>query len=312
MKGLNPQLFDQAQTLQPNFVDAHPFEHIVIDDFLDPELCESLLQQFPAFDEKLAMNENGEIGGKAVHEKVRSLGDAFEQIDSLASSEGFRQWVSELTAIPELQYDEFYFGGGTHENLHGQGLDPHVDFTHHPMTGEYRRLNLIVYLNKEWDSSWGGNIELHRNPRSRPEEDEIISVEPKFNRAVIFATHHTSWHGFPPINIPQEKQDISRKSFALYYYTKDRPEWFDKPHSTIYVDRHIGSELQPGHTLTEADFNEMRRLYATRDQHLERLYKIISNQTKEIDDLKKAVQMRLPGPVKKWAWGLRRLKSMFK
>ena len=307
MKGLNPELLNQADKLQPQFINAQPFEHIVVDNFLTPELCEGLLQEFPGFDEKLAVNENGEIGRKSVHEKVRSLGRSYECLDDLAASDEFRQWVSTVTAIPNLQYDPYYFGGGTHENLHAQGLDPHVDFTHHPMTGEYRRLNLIVYLNKEWDSGWGGNIELHRNPRNRPEQDEIVSVEPVFNRAVIFATHHTSWHGFPPIDLPSKKQGLSRKSFALYYYTKEKPEKFQKAHSTIYVDRHMREEIQPGHTLSQQDFDELQRLFSSRDQHVERLYNTISDQTEDLQKLKK-----MYGLLWKWSWPLRKIRRLFK
>ena len=307
IKGLNPALLDQAQSLQSDFVNAHPFEHIVIDDFLDNALCEGLLRDFPGFDKKLAINENGEIGGKSVHEKVRGLGQPYQILDSMASSSAFRQWISELTAIPKLQYDAHYFGGGTHENLSGQGLDPHVDFTHHPISGHYRRLNLIIYLNKEWNSDWGGNIELHKNPRLQPQEDDIVSVEPLFNRAVIFATHHTSWHGFPPIQIPAEESATSRKSFALYYYTKEKPATFDKAHSTIYVDRHMPDHIQAGHTLDAKDYDELKRLFSSRDQHLERLYNTISTQTEDLHKLK-----NMYGTLWKYTWPLRKIRRWFK
>ncbi|WP_395374871.1 2OG-Fe(II) oxygenase [Marinicella sp. W31] len=307
IKGLNPALLNQAQALQPDFVNAYPFEHIVIDDFLDEDLCEGLLQDFPNFDKKLAINEDGAIGRKSVHEKVCGLGASYQTLDTMAASAAFRDWVSQLTAIPELQYDEHYFGGGTHENLSGQGLDPHVDFTHHPFSGQYRRLNLIIYLNKEWESRWGGNIELHKNPRLKPDEDDIISVEPLFNRAVIFATHHTSWHGFPPIQIPLQKGDLSRKSFALYYYTKEKPVKFNKAHSTIYVDRHMSDKIQAGHTLDEADYLELQRLFSSRDQHLERLYNTISDQ---MDDLQKLKSMY--GLLWKFTWPLRKIRRWFK
>ena len=36
-------------------------------------------------------------------------------------------------------------------------------------------------------------------------------------------TNELSWHGFPRISLPAEKKHLSRKSLALYFYTKDRP-----------------------------------------------------------------------------------------
>ena len=131
--------------------------------------------------------------------------------------------ISEITAIPELQYDPHYFGGGTHENLHGQGLSPHVDFNFHPVTRQHRRLNMIFYLSPEWNADWGGSIQLHRDPYSPPAEDDIVTITPAFNRCVIFETNEYSWHGFQRIELPQEQQQQSRKSFALYFYTDSRP-----------------------------------------------------------------------------------------
>jgi len=278
-----------------------PFAHVVMDGFLTESFCQGLLDEFPSFDKKFAMNENGEVGRKAVNERVRNLGKSFKKMDNLAKSSEFLQFVGKVTGIDGLIYDPLYFGGGTHENLSGQSLDPHVDFTEHPITGNYRRLNLIVYLNHTWESEWGGNIELHKNPQLPLEKDEIISVRPLFNRAVVFETTHTSWHGFPAINIPDTQPHISRKSFALYFYTKAPAKSFKLPHSTIYVDRHLPSNIKAGSTLSEHDYAEIQRLLHSRDRHLQRLYNNISVlMGKE----KQSRLRRLPGRVLGIIWAL--------
>ena len=46
-----------------------PFRHVVIDDFLEADVAARLLADFPPFDAARARNENGDIGGKAAHEK---------------------------------------------------------------------------------------------------------------------------------------------------------------------------------------------------------------------------------------------------
>jgi len=282
---INKLIIENEKQIKHRFTNNLPFKHVVIENFFKPEFCEKLLEEFPSFDDKLAVNENGDVGLKAVHEHVSDISNTYKQLDELVKNKEFISLVESMTGIKSLKYDPHYFGGGTHNNLHGQDLDPHVDFTHHPISGQHRRMNLIVYLNKEWKSEWGGNIELHKNPRLEPDQDEIISVEPIFNRAVIFETNNLSWHGFPRINLPEDKKDLSRKSFALYYYTDSRDEQV-KPHSTIYVERHLPRKIKTGKILSADDLQEIKILLARRDQHLERLYSYITGMTEEIAGLK--------------------------
>lgn len=82
----------------------------------------------------------------------------------------------------------------------------------------------------------GGNLDLHSDPYS-PESDQVIRIIPKKNRLVLFETNEISWHGFMPVShlVPP---GITRKSFAIYMYTKNRPAEEIKPrHGTFYVPR---------------------------------------------------------------------------
>ncbi|NNL94173.1 MAG: 2OG-Fe(II) oxygenase, partial [Xanthomonadales bacterium] len=214
---VNPQVCASAQQLAAQFAAARPFKHIVIDDFLDSDYCQKLIREFPEFDEQLAINEDGVVGAKAVREQIRDISPAYEQLDRLSSSEDFRELIGTITGIEALNHDPHYFGGGTHENREGQGLDAHVDFNYHPITREHRRLNLIVYLNPEWRDEWGGALQLHRDPYLPPSQDDIKVVTPLANRCVIFETNEYSWHGFKRIQLPDDRKGLSRKSFALYY-----------------------------------------------------------------------------------------------
>jgi len=123
--------------------------------------------------------------------------------------------MSELTGISDLIADETLFGGGTHDNQDGQGLDNHVDFNFDERRMLHRRINLLIYLNKEWEDEWGGAIELHSNPRNAA-VDEVKSFLPIFNRALIFETSEYTWHGFRRITLPPDRQHLSRKSFSIY------------------------------------------------------------------------------------------------
>jgi hypothetical protein len=274
--------------LAAQFQRREPFRHVVIDDFLERGAAERLLAEFPAFDTRRALNEMGEVGQKAVVEQIRALGSSYAALDDLIQTRDFLGLISAITGIPDLLYDPHYFGGGTHENRHGQDLDAHVDFNRHPATHTHRRLNLIVYLNPEWDEAWGGCLELHSDPRS--EANRTLTVAPLFNRAVIFETTEWSWHGFPRIDLPEGKRELSRKSIALYFYTKERPqEELADTHSTIYVDRPLPERFVEGRRLDDHDVQELKVLLKRRDMHIERLYRDVQNIQAQFENLQRQV-----------------------
>ena len=269
---LNHSVQSDRDLLGARFRDAEPFRHIVIDDFFSSDFCADLLDDFPPFARGNARNEDGGVGLKSTLEKIRSISPAYTQLDDLIQTREFLDVIGKITGIENLLYDPWYFGGGTHENRTGQDLDPHIDFNRHPVERWHRRLNLIIYLNREWDESWGGCLELHSDPRAT--DDRVKLVAPMYNRAVIFETTELSWHGFSRISLPDDKQSLSRKSIALYFYTTDRPQHeLADTHSTIYVERPLPDRFKAGLTLTGADVQELSNLLNRRDQHNQRLYR---------------------------------------
>ena len=285
---VNPNVTDTAAELAVRFQNDPPFRHVVIDDFLRADYCDELLRQFPPFERGNARNEAGELGAKSTVEKIRELGRPYAALDDLIQTRGFLDLISKITGIPGLLYDPWYFGGDTHENREGQDLDAHVDFNRHPVERWHRRLNLIVYLNHEWQDDWGGSLELHSDPRAA--DDVVRLVTPLFNRAVIFETTEWSWHGFSRITLPERKKDISRKSIALYFYTIERPrDELADTHSTIYVDRPLPDHFRAGRELTDDNVRELRTLLARRDQHNQRLYREITSLTAQLEQAHQAL-----------------------
>ena len=199
---LSPGALDARTELKDRFTSSSPFPHLVLDSFLQPDDCRRRLQEFPRFEDADVKNELGKVGGKAVRWDLPQLGPAYAKFDRLMRSEEFLQYVSDITGIPHLLYDPEYVGGGTHENAPGQELDPHIDFNYHPRTGWHRRLNLLLFLNQEWDDSWGGSLDLHSDPRQPPEHDYVVTITPLRNRCVLFETSERSWHGFKRIAPP--------------------------------------------------------------------------------------------------------------
>src|SRR5258708_5844222 len=206
---VSPRIVVGADAYHEIFVHAWPFKHLAMDDFFEPAFAERLLAEFPRFDPQLARNEMGEIGGKAVNPRIREISPAYRELYDMIGGKPFLRFMSRISGIPDLILDPRMYGGGTHPNLHGQELDPHVDFNYDEAQQLHRRLNVIVYLNKGWQTEWGGAIEIHSNPRDTA-TNQIRGFDPIFNRCVMFETNEISWHGFPKINLPPNRRRPSR------------------------------------------------------------------------------------------------------
>lgn len=266
---IRSQVIEVSTDFCQKFQNALPFKYLSIDNFFDTEVAESLLRDFPSFDAEKAKNEFGYVGKKAVNTEIAKISKSYKELYEYLSSTRFLKEMSALTGIPDLLHDPKMYGGGTHENLHGQGLDTHVDFNYDQDYGLHRRVNFLLYLNKEWQEEWGGTIELHSNPR-KPEEDKIIAINPIFNRAVIFETNEYSWHGFPQINLPEDKRHLSRKCISVYLYSKERPaNEIVPPHGTFYVQRPLPDYIKPGLTLSDKDMELIKNAIKQRDNWIE-------------------------------------------
>ncbi|HSN18931.1 MAG TPA: 2OG-Fe(II) oxygenase [Gammaproteobacteria bacterium] len=263
-----PVLAD-ADRIREQFVTARPFRHACIEDFLEPAWAEILLEEFPAFDPAKAVDEFGRIGRKAVRTDLREISDRYREFFDYISSPPFLQAMSAMTGIPDLRFDAQMYGGGTHENLEGQALDAHVDFNYDQARKLHRRINLLVYLNKEWHEEWGGAIQLHSDPRDW-EHDEIRTFNSTFNRCVVFETNEHSWHGFRQIRLPADKRGLTRKCISIYLYTEERPRDEIVPvHGTFYVQRPLPERFQAGRTLDSTDCQELPQLFKERNGWIE-------------------------------------------
>jgi Rps23 Pro-64 3,4-dihydroxylase Tpa1-like proline 4-hydroxylase len=208
-----------------------PYPHILLKDFLEPEIASEMAMQFP--------RASTEAWTQYKHANENKLGMAKRQLfppalaavtDELNSPE-FVAWISELTGIPNLMADPSLEGGGLHQSGPGGYLNVHTDFSmHHFHTHWHRRVNLILYLNPGWHEEWGGSIELWERKMARCG----AKYSPLLNHALIFTTDERSLHGFPDALTCPEGE--TRKSLALYYYTVE-PDKKVTGHSTDYFAR---------------------------------------------------------------------------
>ena len=136
--------------------------------------------------------------------------------------------------------DPYFSGGGLNCTQSGGLLDVHVDGNYHDASGMHRRVNVLLYLNKNWQHGWGGEFGLY----DEDGEQLVKDFPPLFNRLIVFDTHDKSYHGLPsPIQFPEGE---NRKSVILYYYTvADRPESVieeARPHSALWKKRGLADK----------------------------------------------------------------------
>jgi hypothetical protein len=281
---VSSEVVRNADSYRDAFLHGDPFKHVVIEGFFESAFAEALLSDFPSFNPRLATNELGMTARKAVNTNIREISPVYQQLYQAIGSKPFLDLVSRISGIPDLILDPKMYGGGTHDNQHGQELDPHVDFNYDEAQQLHRRLNLIVYMNREWLGEWGGALEIHSNPHD-PATNRIARYDPLFNRCVMFETNERSWHGFPKINLPDDKRHLSRKSISIYLYTRDRPaEEIAPMHGTFYVQRPLPKHLAPGHTLTEREVENLQWLLKVRDGWIQAYQRMELEKNREIAD----------------------------
>lgn len=230
------QLLRLGHAKHADYVAAQPFPHMVVPGLLSPERVDAILEQFPEPESPYWSTKNQPDSKKqdttpdyvAELKMPPVIREAMWQFNSSL----FLFFLTHLTGFRGLTGDPWLYGGGIHQILPGGLLKIHADFNIHEFTGLLRRINVLVYLNKDWDPDWGGALELWTPDMSR----RVHSIVPRAGTAVIFNTSATSFHGHPdPLRCPPGH---TRKSLAFYYYTIDPDhDPRGKRHNTLWQKR---------------------------------------------------------------------------
>lgn len=237
----NQDLLAYAKEHKTKYKNANPFPSIYFENFFNPDFLSSVVDEFPDLSKGNNIVYNDPLQKKLAGNGEELFGDKTKLLMHFLNSEPFLNFVKELTGIDETLFGDPYFSGaGLHETKKGGLLKVHADFNKHPINVLDRRVNIIVYLNKDWKDEYGGHFELW-------DEEMIGCVDkfaPNFNSIAMFSTTSKSYHGLPnPLTCPD---GMSRKSLALYYYSYGRPESeaiaFKEGHNSIFVKRKDSNE----------------------------------------------------------------------
>lgn len=212
-----------------SYRNRQPYPHGGFDDFLPAEVLDRVredLRQLPESETSFDRPQE-KLKTSYVPERLPSY---TRNLFYVLNSRPFVQFLEAMTGIKGLIPDPYFAGGGIHVVANGGHLDIHADFNHNAILNLERRLNVLIYLNKDWKAEYGGSFEIWNNEMTQM----VSTFVPEFNRMVCFNTGSTTWHGNPAtVNHPQGQP---RMSMALYYYTAtwDRSR---KAHTTLFKPR---------------------------------------------------------------------------
>ncbi len=203
----------QSDSLRESYLQGKPYPHLVIDNLFEPETLNRIVADFPKSEDR-----NWIVWDTAHELKTTSKGidnlSMFTQLFCLwLNSKDFIRAIEGIVGVDNLVGDPLFFGAGLHEMYQGGWLEMHADYTKHFSLPLMRRFNLLIYLNEDWDSNWGGELAL-RNPHN---PQDLVSYPPYFNRTIIFPTTAKTFHGVPTaLTCPLDR---SRKLLSIYYWS---------------------------------------------------------------------------------------------
>lgn len=235
-----------AQTYQ----NAQPYPHAGFDDFLPLAVVERVREEVRNLPEPETVFSRPQENLKTSYLPER-LPNYTKNVFYALNSRPFILFLETLSGIEGLIPDPYFSGGGIHKVANGGHLDIHADFNHHGKMNLERRLNVLIYLNRDWKKEYGGTFEIWDGGMT----EKVREFVPLFNRMVCFSTSSESWHGNPEkVDHPDAEP---RMSIALYYYTAT---WNDAraSHSTLFRPR-PGTDDRPDESRGKYDLRTLAK-----------------------------------------------------
>lgn len=228
---LSTRFAEIAEQNREKYAAAEPFPHLAIDGLFDEQDLAEILDEFPAQDDSIwhrSEQQGIQVKLRSNWKSDREIRTKTRQLIQQLNSGDMLRALSKLTGIDGLIPDPYLTGGGLNCILPGGQLAVHCDGNWHDLMRVHRRLNLIVFLNRDWQETWGGDLQLWDESLTQC----VTRIFPLYNRTMIFTTHDFTYHGHPePLACPPGH---GRKSLILYYYTAyPRP-----PEHTATTDMH--------------------------------------------------------------------------
>lgn len=226
------QLQDNISSYKNLFNDALPFKHLVIDNFLEEELAEQILIDFPPPKRMDIMGTDSkrllgwQVSPKSPNYSFKpSLNALFDYLKQKELRDVFRE-IAGIKA--QLLSDPDYYGSGLLLAPQGGIHKIHVDRTYHPNSSIFPRLVFLLYFNKDWRPEYGGGLQLWDKSIKKSK-----TIAPLFNRAILFEISSSSYHSIEDVTCPE---NVFRRGLNYFYLSQEAPP-NSHMHDTMFFPR---------------------------------------------------------------------------
>lgn len=181
-----------------------------IDDLLPKDLANQIFENFPKLSETKEKNDFREH--KYVAYQMNQYHPLLEEVIYAFQEQKVVEIISEIVGVDTILPDSNLYAGGLSLMTKNNFLSPHLDNSHNKDIKLWRVFNLLYYVSPDWKLENGGNLELWPNGlKSNP-----ITIESKFNRLVVMATHQKSWHSVSKVVTNDVRCCVSNYYFSQH------------------------------------------------------------------------------------------------
>jgi Rps23 Pro-64 3,4-dihydroxylase Tpa1-like proline 4-hydroxylase len=189
----------------------NPFPHIEFDNFLNVDFAKKIQNDILNIDDKMfdSFNNPFEKNKNFSHKEKKNLPQSIKELFLYLNSSSWLELLGNKFNIENLEGDNDLYLWGVHTYKNGGKLEPHLDSKICPITKREKVITLCLYLSKDWDKNYGGNLQLwnSNNYKISSVEKQVQSL---FNNAIIFLANEKSYHGVNKII-----DDIHEKSIRI-------------------------------------------------------------------------------------------------
>lgn len=202
----------EKKSLSENFYGTSgEIGYFYLDNLLPSEITNKIFDSFPKPQEMKLKKSIKEF--KYVSAQMDKFNPLLEEIIFAFQDEKVVDLIGEICGITDLYPDEKLYAGGISIMGKNHFLNPHLDNSHDKDRNRWRVLNVLFYVSPDWVLENGGNLELwpgglENNPKT---------IESKFNRLVVMATHNSSLHSVSKVEVDKLRCCVSN------YYFRDNP-----------------------------------------------------------------------------------------
>ena len=148
------------EAISKTYKENQPFPHIMLDDFWNQDELSLAVSEVTSLPEYIWLKYQDPTANEMIVQKKKmGLNQIYmlekrcptlEKIMYYMTSPTLLNFLTKLTGISDLIPDPSNLGGGIHRTSKGGKLSIHADFNIHPQTKLHRRVNVLLYLNKDW------------------------------------------------------------------------------------------------------------------------------------------------------------------